>query len=175
MQKQGSLFSRLIKRVYGIDDVLDEYKLQQINAIGNKAFLCLFGYTLVANCGAAISVVYWPTATVLATWIWVNLGMTLVLVTVIGARVRRLKLDDFEVAVAQLPARIRHLRWWALLVGIKFGGWMLLLQVVINSQFDGVALLTSLTSSIIYLKALAGGAFSGIVMYIDRRLKIKVI
>ncbi|MEG0551668.1 MAG: DUF3278 domain-containing protein [Vagococcus sp.] len=48
MEKE-KLGTRFIKRIYGITGVLDEYKKNEVNRIGNNAFMFLWVYSIVAN------------------------------------------------------------------------------------------------------------------------------
>lgn len=48
MEKE-KLGIRFIKRIYGITGVLDEYKKNEVNRIGNNAFMFLWVYSIIAN------------------------------------------------------------------------------------------------------------------------------
>ena len=79
MEKE-KLGVRLIKRVYGINGVLDEYKRSEINRIGNNAFMFLWGYFLIANMIAMIAVLNFNPEIVL----WVLLGTSFLVIIAIG-------------------------------------------------------------------------------------------
>ena len=44
--KKTSLWLKFIKRFYGINGELDEYREQEVNRIGNKLFIGLFFFEL---------------------------------------------------------------------------------------------------------------------------------
>jgi len=41
--------TKIIKRFYGVQGVLDEYRRQEFYKIGNTGFMALFCYTLISN------------------------------------------------------------------------------------------------------------------------------
>ncbi|WP_220752000.1 DUF3278 domain-containing protein [Apilactobacillus xinyiensis] len=43
-KSKESFYTKLVRRIYGIQGEFDEYKQQQVNKIGNKAFIFLFEY-----------------------------------------------------------------------------------------------------------------------------------
>ncbi|WP_181398794.1 DUF3278 domain-containing protein [Apilactobacillus micheneri] len=49
MNNKESLFTKCIKRFYGITGPLDEYKRQEINRIGNNAFIVCWIYIMLSN------------------------------------------------------------------------------------------------------------------------------
>ncbi|GEO70384.1 DUF3278 domain-containing protein [Levilactobacillus acidifarinae] len=172
---KSSLYVRLVKRFYGIDDVLDEYKLQQINHLGNVMFLWLMGYLMIGNLALMVAIVKAPAEQVLTIAIFVNL---LVVASVIGVLIgvtRKLKLDDVEVAAADLPQRVKRLRWRAVGAGFYFFCWMLLIQSLLDWWVDGTSLAATFTSLGFYGTGLGGGVFFGVWMYVVWRLHLKIV
>ncbi|TPR42341.1 DUF3278 domain-containing protein [Apilactobacillus micheneri] len=49
MNNRESFFTKCIKRFYGITGPLDEYKRQEINRIGNNAFIVCWIYIMLSN------------------------------------------------------------------------------------------------------------------------------
>lgn len=48
-KSKGPLWQRFIKRFYGINGALDEYREQEVNRIGNKLFILLFLFEFIST------------------------------------------------------------------------------------------------------------------------------
>ncbi len=48
-KSKGPLWPRFIKRFYGINGALDEYREQEVNRIGNKLFILLFLFEFIST------------------------------------------------------------------------------------------------------------------------------
>ncbi|HCM90326.1 MULTISPECIES: DUF3278 domain-containing protein [Vagococcus] len=149
MEKE-KLGVRLIKRVYGISGVLDEYKRAEINRIGNNAFMFLWGYFLVANMIAVIAALNFNPEVVL----WVLLITSFLMIIGIGLymmyEVECAELANDEVEEKDFMVVKKKMKRNAILGGLFFSGIQL-----IGSDY-------SIKSIIIYL---AVGLFFGSAMY----------
>ena len=84
-----------IRRFYGVQN-LDEYRMAEINKIGNKAYLILLPYLGLAN---VVAYFLWYFQPEWAFWgmLGCNLLVLLGLNTYVATKVHRLKLDALEV------------------------------------------------------------------------------
>lgn len=170
-----SLYVRLVKRFYGIDGVLDEYKLQKINHLGNVMFLWLMGYLLLGDLALMVALVKVPAEQVLTVAIFANLVVVAIVIGVLIGVLRKLKLDDVEITAAELPQRVKRLRWRALGAGLYFFGITLLTQSLLDWWLDGTSLVATFTSPGFYGTGLSGGVFFGVWMYVVWRLHLKIV
>lgn len=120
--KKEKLGVRLIKIVYGITGVLDEYKRAEINRIGNNAFMFLWGYFLIANVIAVIAVLNFNPEVVL----WVLLGTSFLVIIGIGLyimyEVECADLADNEVEEKNIAMAKKKMKRIAFLGGLFFSG-----------------------------------------------------
>ncbi|MFT9358314.1 MAG: DUF3278 domain-containing protein [Liquorilactobacillus nagelii] len=54
--KSKSLIDKVLKKFYGIDGILDEYKKEQINKIGNLIFIFMWWYLIISTFVATLLV-----------------------------------------------------------------------------------------------------------------------
>lgn len=175
MTEKTSLAVRCLKHLYGIDGVLDEYKRHEINRIGNNAFILLTGGLFLLDLVAIFAAAAYPSTDVLlALLLGLPLSITGVMAYV-SWMLRKLRLDDIEVAPADLGPRLKRLRWRALFVGGYFAVWMFLMTLGMNWWFDGVSLAASLEALATYRTAGLDGLIFGVWMYVVWRLRVKVI
>ena len=159
-----------IRRFYGVQN-LDEYRMAEINKIGNKAYLILLPYLGLANVAAYFLWFFHP------EWaFWGMLGCNLLVLlglnTYVATKVHRLKLDALEVEPNKVQQAFKDLVWSAIKAGVFFAVWMHFSLAAIGALLgeDGMAHLTQWRYIII--NAL-GGVFFGIVTYTVGRRRLR--
>ena len=159
-----------IRRFYGVQN-LDEYRMAEINKIGNKAYLILLPYLSLANVAAYFLWYFQPEW---AFWgmIGCNLLVLLGLNTYVATKVHRLKLDALEVEPNKVQQALKDLVWSAIKAGIFFAVWMHFSLAAIGALLgeDGMAHL--IQWRYIIINAL-GGVFFGIVTYTVGRRRLR--
>ena len=147
-----------IRRFYGVQN-LDEYRMAEINKIGNKAYLILLPYLSLANVAAYFLWYFQP------EWaFWGMLGSNLLVLlglnTYVATKVHRLKLDALEVEPNKFQQALKDLVWSAIKAGIFFAVWMHFSLAAIGALLgeDGIAL---------------GGVFFGVVTYTVGRRRLR--
>ncbi|MGX4764019.1 DUF6773 family protein [Holzapfeliella sp. JNUCC 72] len=95
MQKE-SLYIRAIKRFYGVQEV-DEYREQEINKIGNKAFMILAIYNMISVFVAVLGLMSsLDKELTFLSYIGCNFIVLLAITGYAAIRVYRLRLDQIE-------------------------------------------------------------------------------
>lgn len=165
MTEKESLGVKIIKRFYGITGVYDEYKKQQVNQIGNKAFMALWVYMMVSSIVAFLFGVAHPEWTL---WILL-LANGLFGVIGIGGYIMYATISNditnYEVEEKNYEKEKKKMKKKAIKVGIEFGLWMFLFNEVFGTLFNEEKLLQSLTLKSILLHV-ASGLFFGGIMYV---------
>lgn len=97
MNKQKeSLYIKIIKRVYGIHGYFDEYKKQEVNRIGNNAFLILFTFFTLEMLLSSFSVMIFDSDDILMILMWSNILIFFIIIWYLAIAVSKLKLDQIE-------------------------------------------------------------------------------
>ncbi|MDI9206092.1 DUF3278 domain-containing protein [Ligilactobacillus saerimneri] len=171
---QTTLFTRIIKHFYGIAGPLDEYRLKELNRIGNTALLPLL-FLQMAGAFGAILATAWQlrTETVLLTYIWFNMIVFLTVMAYLGWAVGRLHLTEREVT----PAEKKRVQLWALIRTLIAGLWFTVSFHLLSTLIDWVG--SGQTYSSILLRGrnllgslVAGGGWTVIMLIIAlRRIK----
>ncbi|TPR13308.1 DUF3278 domain-containing protein [Apilactobacillus timberlakei] len=91
-----SLYIRIIKHIYGIHGYFDEYKKQEVNRIGNNAFLILFLLFGLEIISTSFSALIFESSNVLIVLMWSNLLIFLIILLYLAFSVSKLKLDQIE-------------------------------------------------------------------------------
>ncbi|MFC6182091.1 DUF3278 domain-containing protein [Lactiplantibacillus daowaiensis] len=173
MKPEKGLILAIKQRFFGVPGKLDQQKLNQINRIGNNAFLILFGYTLVANLVVAMLSVAHPKQ-VLMIFVFVNIFFTLfVVLTYLAVATMRLGLDQHSVTAANYPQAVQQVKWRAIRMGIYLGLYLWLVARFLDWFFRGIAYQTGVLMVSGYVQALGLGVIGGLVMYGYWRLQLK--
>ncbi|TPR37743.1 DUF3278 domain-containing protein [Apilactobacillus micheneri] len=97
MNKQKeSLYIKIIKHVYGIQGYFDEYKKQEVNRIGNNAFLILFSLFWIELLATSFASLRVDSDLILEILICSNLLIFFVILWYLAIAVSRLNLDQVE-------------------------------------------------------------------------------
>lgn len=106
---QGYLWA--LQHFYHIHGVLDEYRVAELNRLGNRTFQVLWGYLLLSNLVALLATLRFSTTLVLGGLIGSNLLLILLVEWWLSRAINRLKLAVEEVDAAHYAQRLRALRW----------------------------------------------------------------
>lgn len=175
MKKRETLGVKVIKHFYGISGPLDEYKRQEVNRIGNNAFVWLWWYLLISSFIAALFSQKNPHLTLLI-YIGSNMLVSGFIVSgyiLIASHGKHL--TEHEVSTKQATVIKHKILRNALFLGIYFAIGIHLLNGLTDWLTEGVDFYTTITAwRNIRSSALAGIIF-GIFMYVMNLLRIKRI
>lgn len=174
MEMKESLNVKIIKRVYGITGVIDEYRKGKIDEIGNKAFMLLYWYVPLSTFLSVLFVEKNPKIALLALtgsnlFIFMGISVYIVLKT------SRLKLTDIEVEKKEIKVTRRKLVIKNIEAMVFFAVGIYFLNALITSVMDDVAYLSVLKSSSHIKSSLLGGVIFGTLMLIFSFMRLKKI
>ncbi|MCP0887976.1 DUF3278 domain-containing protein [Ligilactobacillus sp. WILCCON 0076] len=175
MYRPNKLMLKIIKLFYGVEGVLDEYKLQQIDRIGNNAFLILFSYTIVSNLFVSF-VSLNDSQMTLSIFILVNILFSLVVVVgYIAIAMKRLNLNNQEVIAENYSQKLNRIKRRALRRGAMMTIYFWCVERFLDWYFYHIPYIIGILSFRGYLKALIAGSILGVFMYIYWRSQLKKI
>ncbi|WP_105956906.1 DUF3278 domain-containing protein [Apilactobacillus quenuiae] len=93
---KDSLYVRIIKHTYGIHGYFDEYKKQEVNRIGNNAFIILFILFFLQMFSTVFLVSLLDADDVLTVLLFTDLLIFFTIIFYVNIAVSRLKLDQVE-------------------------------------------------------------------------------
>ena len=166
MEKKESIGVKAVKRFYGVSGVLDEYKRQEINRIGNNSFMMLWAYMLLSSFVTVVVGMNHPTW---ALWILL-IGNAVVGIFGIGLYIMSatisLGLGQVEVEKKQYDVEKQRMKKKGRRAGLFFGGWMFVMNEIIFTEISQKGnLLHAFTLKNILIYSLSG-LFFGSVMYV---------
>lgn len=175
METKENFSTNLLKRFYGVQGTLDEYRRHELYKIGNTAFMITFYYNLFS---AFIAILVWGSANtnnlnVLENiFFWYAFANLLFVVFgisgyIIFATKRKHLLDNEVLDIKSQNKRLVHL---SIRQGIQFGILIFIFSGVTSPHFTEF---TSVHTFIIDV-FLSGGLF-GVLMYGFQRLNIKTV
>jgi succinate dehydrogenase/fumarate reductase cytochrome b subunit len=175
MKKRETLGVKVIKHFYGIHGVLDEYKRQEVNRIGNNAFLWLWWYLLLSNFIALLfaNKNYELTLTIYLGCNVIMSGFIITGYTTLASHKKHL--TDNEVAVKQLATTKRKVLRKAVLLGLYFTVVIHLGNGIIDYFFDGTNFYIEITSWVNIERSTLSGIIFGGLMYCFELIRIKKI
>lgn len=175
MKVKESLLTKVIKRFYGISGVLDEYKLRQVEHIGNNAFMLMFWYMILSNFVAALFSYKYPQVTV-----WALLGTNLfflvyVISTYIMYATSKLKLTENEVEAKDVAKEKRKNILKGIGAGVQYTVLMHLQLALLGTMFgEGSFIEEIMDTKAIIINIMIGMGF-GAIMYLILKNRLKKI
>ncbi|MFW7433128.1 DUF3278 domain-containing protein [Vagococcus carniphilus] len=146
MKNKESLTVKMIKRMYGVSGVLDEYRRGEIDKIGNKAFMILYTYMPLSAFLALLFIEKAPREALFGL-IGSNLMIYFLITGYIGIKTSKLKLMDIEVEKSDIK-KIRYQTITKCLgVAIYFSVVIHFLNSLISMMMDDGSFLTYIMSS----------------------------
>ena len=175
MYRPNKLMLKIIKLFYGVEGVLDEYKLQQIDRIGNNAFLILFSYTIISNLFVSF-VSSMDSQMVLSIFILINILFSfIVVVGYIAISMNRLNLNNQEIIAEKYSQKINRIKKRALRRGAMMTIYFWCVERFLDWYFYHIPYSVGVLSFQGYLKALIAGSVLGVCLYIYWRSQLKKI
>ncbi|MFT8539252.1 MAG: DUF3278 domain-containing protein [Leuconostoc mesenteroides] len=171
MKTKETLATKLLKRFYGVQGVLDEYRRNEIYKIGNTGFIAMFYYALFSNFIVLLvfsldnhrhteDILMWY---IIANIIFLICGICgYVLITT-----RRRHLLENE--VQDIETQKKHLKYLAIRQGIFFGVFNYLFTVLMSPEFSDLRSIRSLFGAIF------ADTFFGVAMYLFQRMNLKKV
>lgn len=176
MNYKEDLGTKVIKRFYGITGPLDEYRYQEINRIGNNAFIFLWIYLMISNLVALYFGVLYPEITL---YIYIGLNT---LITVFGVAIyilwesKRKQLT--EVDIEELDVKIYKCKMIksTIIGAILYGLFMSIFNSLMNIRFeDANNFFTYWVSEKNMIVSLVQTIGFGLLMYIVQYYRLKKI
>ncbi len=174
MEIKESLSVKIIKRVYGVTGVLDEYRKGKIDEVGNQAFMLLYWYIPLSTFLAILFIEENPKialVTLISSNMFIYMGISIYIVW----KISRLKLMDIEVEKDKLKSTKRQLIIKNIGAAIYFSIAMYLLNALITVMMDGGSYLSELGSWDHIKWSLLSGLFFGLFMLIISFKRLKKI
>ncbi|AUJ31384.1 MAG: DUF3278 domain-containing protein [Liquorilactobacillus nagelii] len=170
--KSKSLIDKVLKKFYGIDGILDEYKKEQINKIGNLIFIFMWWYLIISTFVATLLVSINRDGAILFLIIG-NLIVVLLSIIIVTVFLRRKKLDLVEVEKKDyLKLKRKYLVKGIFLAGY-FGVSMYILNAL-DGAFEGEGDFWSEITSFNNLQiSLVEGFLFGMLMYLYFMFKLR--
>ncbi|MBU7450200.1 DUF3278 domain-containing protein [Leuconostoc citreum] len=171
MKTKETLATKLLKRFYGVQGVLDEYRRNEIYKIGNAGFIAMFYYALFSNFIVLLvfsldnhrhteDILMWY---IIANMIFLICGICgYVLITT-----RRRHLLENE--VQDIETQKKHLKYLVIRQGIFFGVFSNILNTFMSSGFSDFFSVRSMFG------ACFAGAMFGSLMYLFQRMNLKKV
>lgn len=172
--KKRNLGEKFMKRFYGISGPLDEYKRQEVNRIGNNAFVFLFYYTLFANLLACLFGVKYPEQTLWGLIIANITVMAFGICLYIMAASADAKLTENEVESKDVPKTKQGIIKSGIYSGIFFAVLMHLINGLFSVVGDGADYAIFIDPRRLMI-SLAGGILFGAVMMVIALGRVKKI
>lgn len=171
MKTKETLATKLLKRFYGVQGVLDEYRRNEIYKIGNIGFIAMFYYALISNFIVLFvfsldnhrhteDILMWYIIANMIFLIWGICGYVLI-------TTRRRHLLENE--VQDIETQKKHLKYLAIRQGIFFGVFMYISNTLMSPGFSDLRSIRALFG------AAVAGAFFGIGMYCFQRMNLKKV
>lgn len=161
--------NKLIKRFYGITGPLDEHKRQEVDRIGNIAFVYLFYVLLLSNL-IAILISYRSPELVGKFYPAFLFGLTTLLSLYVSFKGKMAGVAQFdtEELTAKEKKQIHHI---GLKAGLHFGLWMYVSLAFLELFLDQTDLIKTLTSPRHLLSSGLAGLLFGLVSHLTIKLR----
>lgn len=159
-----------LRHFYGVQGTLDEYRLAQLNAIGNRVLMPVIAYLVGSSFVVILLTVRIAAMTLLFGWFIANNLVFYLAGSYVYQAVRRQGLNQIDVTSQDFVGRLRQLRRDSVRIGLRITLYMWLLTVVLAWVFDGWAdVLVTLTRSKTYLVPIITGLVMAGLNYYQRR------
>lgn len=174
MGSKESITVKMIKRVYGVTGILDEYRRGEIDKIGNKAFMMLFWYMPLSTFVAMLFMEKNPQG---ALWglVGSNVVVYFLMIGYIGIKSSRLKLMAIEVEKNKVKKTTYQLIIKNMGAAVYFSIAIHFINALIATMLEGDSYLSYITSWHHIKVSLVGGILFGVMMLGISLLSIKKI
>ncbi|WP_143462240.1 DUF3278 domain-containing protein [Levilactobacillus enshiensis] len=173
MQNGETLRNRIVKHFFNISGDFDEYKQQEVNRIGTNAMMMCLPAFLIAPIIACFWATTSPDYALAGLVIFNAVYFGAVICPYIAVASRRAHLTDHEVDVRDMPAAYKHILRAALGYALYFMTVMYLMQVFLNTAFDGASFIPQLLNIGNIKTAIFDGIFFGVIMGVTDLVRLK--
>lgn len=173
MKTKETLATKLIKRFYGVQGVLDEYRRQELYKIGNTGFMVMFYYALISNFIVlfVFSLDNYKHTEDILMW-YISANMIFLICGICGFIIFTTKqkhLIENEVEIKDIKSQKRRLIYGSIRQGIFFGIVTFILDGMMSPHFSDLTSRHSIWDHIIE------GTFFGVGMYFFQRINLKKV
>ncbi|WP_428958473.1 DUF3278 domain-containing protein [Levilactobacillus brevis] len=137
MTNQESLWDKIVKHFYGISGNFDEYKRQEVNRIGNNAFMISWPTLLIAPAIACFWAESSPENALLGLILTNFFYFTLVVLPYIAWASRHAGLTTHEISYQDRHVAYRHIFWVSVGQALYFFILESLVIALTDTVFDG--------------------------------------
>ena len=173
MEIKETRATKMLKRFYGVQGVLDEYRRHELYKIGNTGFMVMFYYTLFSNFIVLLilsfdnyrhteNIILWY---IMANILFVVIGISGYIVTT----TKRRQLIEKDVEAKDFQSQKKRLVYISIRQGVCFGT---LTFIGNGTMSPGFRELTSWHIMIVYV---IEGILFGITMYFFQRMNLKTV
>lgn len=171
MSNKENFSTRMLKRFYGVQGVLDEYRRNEIYKIGNTAFMAMFYYALISNFLVILILSfddYKHVESIFFWYIWSNFVFVVFGISgyIIFSTKRKHLVENEVQDIAYQKKRLVNI---SIKQGFIFGILTFIFNGLMSPHFSE---LTSWSTARIYI---IEGAFFGLAMYALQRMNLKKI
>jgi len=173
MKTKETLATKLIKRFYGVQGVLDEYRRQELYKIGNTGFMVMFYYALISNFIVlfVFSLDDYKHTEAILMW-YVSVNMIFLICGICGYIIfttKRKHLIENEVEVKDIKSQKKRLIYVSIRQGIMFGILTFIFNGIMSPHFSDLTSWRAIGAHIIE------GIFFGVAMYLFQRINLKKV
>ncbi|QEA52563.1 DUF3278 domain-containing protein [Loigolactobacillus coryniformis] len=175
MKKRETLGVKVIKHFYGISGPLDEYKRQEVNRIGNNAFIWLWWYSLLSG---IIALLFSNKDSKLTLWIYLCSNLIIngfVITGYITLAGHRKHLAEHEITANRIKMIQHKTIRGAILVGISYAVTWHFLMSLFAWFTENTSFYAYITSWHNIETAFLSGIIFGGLMYLVQLARIKKI
>lgn len=168
MKFKSKISTFMIRRIYGIEGVLDEYKLSQIGIIGNNAFMICFSYIFISNILSLFLINYnlLDNNQILTYLIYVNLGFILIIIsTFLTESSKNKHLYEIEKEFNNVTDKKKYFKKKAFKIALESA---LMYFIITHICFEPLDLSNVLSLTKSFLETTIFGLGMGIFFYISR-------
>lgn len=163
-----TLYVRLIKRFYGIEGILDEYRQQQVTRIGSNALMWQTTYILISSILAAF-LMGRNAVQVLMAYLIGNIMMTVVTFLYVGIALREVQ----EVTEKGGRSMKKSVALKTLTNGLIFTVGLFLILTLAEVILFGTSVTRALSEWSTYIHPIEGGLVYTVLMYVYLRVTAK--
>ncbi|MGX7024499.1 DUF3278 domain-containing protein [Vagococcus hydrophili] len=150
--KEEKMITRLIKHIYGITGVIDEYKRSEINRIGNNAFMFTWLVSFISMMVCLVLAMYIDPAIIFWGYLSINMLNIFITMCYIGYQVDYLGLGNYDKEEIDYRREKKALLRRMILSGVFFTTYMFVMS---PEELSMKRLASSLISGIIFVSGIS--------------------
>lgn len=174
MENKESLTVKMMKRMYDVSGVLDEYRKSRIDEVGNQAFIIFYMYTPLSLLLATLFIDSYPREALIAL-LGTNFLLFMIITGYIFIKTADLRLQDIEVEKKNYQAQKKRLIKKSLRNGLYTAIMIYVVTPLISVAISGESYKDLLTSWSHIKTSLLGGIFICLLLLGTNLLQLKKI